>query len=130
MSDTTGREQADPTDAEIEAATPSPTSSSGRRIIGDGEYTPTMDEVRTAYKAGGGYRWPERGEQFDRWLDAHDRELRERIAREMLSDDAIGHGYARLMAPRRGEHPVATFSAAVQTVISNAAQIARGEGAE
>ena len=39
------------------------------------EYTPTMDEVRTAYKAGGGYRWPERGEQFNRWLAAHDREL-------------------------------------------------------
>ena len=27
-------------------------------------FTPTTDEVRTAYKAGGGYRWPERGEHF------------------------------------------------------------------
>lgn len=33
------------------------------------DWTPSMDEVRTAYKAGGGYRWPERGEQFDRWLE-------------------------------------------------------------
>ena len=91
------------------------------------EYTPSMEEVRTAYKEGGWYRWPERGEQFDRWLTVHDRALREEVSREMLSDDAIGHGYARLMAPRRGEHPVATFSAAVQKVISNAASIARGE---
>lgn len=45
-----------------------------------------MDEVRTAYKAGGGYRWPERGEQFDRAIAAHDRALREQIAREVRAD--------------------------------------------
>ena len=47
------------------------------------EYTPSMDEVRTAYKAGGGYRWPERGEQFDRAMAAHDRALREQIADDL-----------------------------------------------
>ena len=100
------------------------------------EYTPDTEDVRETYERARyylddmpeeGYSYRAGGGEFNRWLAAHDRELREQIAREMLSDDAIGHGYARLMAPRRGEHPVATFSAAVQTVISNAAQIARGE---
>ena len=40
------------------------------------EYTPSMDEVRTAYKAGGGYRWPERGEQFDRWITENNQKVR------------------------------------------------------
>ena len=49
------------------------------------DYTPTKEEVRTAYKAGGGYRWPERGEQFDTWLAAHDAEVREQCAREVYT---------------------------------------------
>ena len=98
------------------------------------EYTPTMDEIKgwyagavDEYRCDTGMSVEDGEAAFDRATAAHDRELREEIAREMLSDDAIGHGYARLMAPRRGEHPVATFSAAVQKVISNAAQIARGK---
>ena len=47
------------------------------------EYTPDTGAVRVAYMAGGGYRWPERGEQFDRWLTAHDRALREQIAQKI-----------------------------------------------
>ena len=74
------------------------------------EYTPTMEEVRTAYEAGGGYRWPERGEQFDRWLAAHDRELRERIAQDI-------EAYAVFLD--RALYPASTF-----------ARIARGEGSE
>ena len=103
------------------------------------EYTPTMDEVRQGYVYGAAqlpaYYSKEHsvalqvhGEQFDRAIAAHDKALRERFEREMLSDDALGRGYVRLIATRRGEHPVATFSAAVQKVVSNAAQIARGEG--
>ena len=61
------------------------------------EYTPTMDEVRTAYKAGGGYRWPERGEQFDRAIAAHDQALREQIARDIeahIDDDGTDEWFA------------------------------------
>ena len=50
------------------------------------EYTPDTGAVRVAYMAGGGYRWPERGEQFDRWLAAHDQALREQIAQEVRAD--------------------------------------------
>ena len=45
------------------------------------EYTPDTETVRAAYMEVGGHGWPERGEEFDRWLAAHDRALRERIAR-------------------------------------------------
>ena len=57
------------------------------------EYTPSMDAVRTAYKAGGGYRWSERGEQFDRWLAAHDRALRRTWMQE-ATEDVIAHDEA------------------------------------
>ena len=95
------------------------------------EYTPDTGAVRAAYTRAMRQAFiastSEHIEEFDRWLAAHDRALREQFAREMLSDDALGRGYVRLMATRRGEHPVATFSAAVQKVVSNAAQIARVE---
>ena len=98
------------------------------------EYTPTMDEIKgwyagavDEYRCDTGMSADEAEAAFDRAIAVHDRALREQFAREMLSDDALGRGYVRLMATRRGEHPVATFSAAVQKVVSNAAQIARVE---
>ena len=98
------------------------------------EYTPTMDEIKgwyagavDEYRCDTGMSADEAEAAFDRAIAVHDQALRERFAREMLSDDALGRGYVRLMATRRGEHPVATFSAAVQKVVSNATQIARGE---
>ena len=50
------------------------------------EYTPDTETVRAAYMEVGGHGWPERGEQFDRWLAAHDRALREQIEQEVRAD--------------------------------------------
>ena len=56
------------------------------------EYTPTTDEVRETYERARYYldNMPEEGDsyragggEFDRWLAAHDRALREQIAREI-----------------------------------------------
>ena len=66
------------------------------------EYTPTMDEVRTAYKAGGGYRWPERGEQFDRAIAAHDREVAA-LAWDKGYSEAVDFERGWLHAVKHGE---------------------------
>ena len=47
------------------------------------EYTPTMDEVRGWY-AGALALWSSRQKEFDRAIAAHDRELREEIARDLM----------------------------------------------
>ena len=83
------------------------------------EYTPTMDEVRTAYKAGGGYRWPERGEQFDRAIAAHDRALREQIADDL-----------RIEALNEDPDIPDTYREGVRDGLMRGVDIARGEGSE
>ena len=89
------------------------------------EYTPTMDDMRTAYKAGGGYRWPERGEQFDRAMAAHDRELREQIARG-IEQYCLGPDSGRRFDGR--DAPDAAEREAFDEGLQLAARIARGEG--
>ena len=88
------------------------------------EYTPSMEEVRTAYKAGGGYRWPERGEYFDRWLAAHDRALREQIARD-IEQHYLGPDSGRRFDGR--DAPDAAEREAFDEGLQVAARIARGE---
>lgn len=55
------------------------------------EYTPSMNDLRTDYMSEYCFhgRWeddPEKGRAFDRAIAAHDRALREQIAREMRAD--------------------------------------------
>ena len=89
------------------------------------EYTPTMDDMRTAYKAGGGYRWPERGEQFDRAIAAHDQALREQIARD-IEQYCLGPDSGRRFDGR--DAPDAAEREAFDEGLQLAARIARGEG--
>ena len=89
------------------------------------ENTPTTDEVRETYERARYYLddMPEEGDsyragggEFDRWLAAHDRELRERIARE-IEVLLIG------LDAGRGSEVIAAHDSA----LSRAARIARGE---
>jgi hypothetical protein len=65
-----------------------PDTAPGRRNNVDDEYTPTTDEVREWTRVAGNEVAPwmeaEYGEQFDRWLAAHDRE----VAAKALEDAA------------------------------------------
>lgn len=45
-------------------------------------YTPDTEDVRSCYE-GEVFDWGERGKEFDRWIAAHDAELREQIAAEI-----------------------------------------------
>ena len=81
------------------------------------EDTPDTETVRAAYMEVGGHGWPERGEEFDRWLADHDRALRERIARE-IEVMLIG------LDAGRGSEVIAAHDSA----LSRAARIAREEG--
>ncbi|MBE7701235.1 hypothetical protein H9623_13110 [Oerskovia sp. Sa1BUA8] len=61
------------------------------------EYTPTTDVVRAEYWEHGAYRYGRaRGDEFeaefDRWLAAHEAEVRERIAQDIAR--AVGEGTA------------------------------------
>ena len=90
------------------------------------EYTPTMDEIKSwyagavdEYRCDTGMSMDEGEDAFDRAIAAHDRELRERIAREievlLIGSDA-----------GRGSEVIAAHDSA----LSRAARIARGEGEE
>ena len=81
------------------------------------EYTPSMDRVRHLYARiirpdGTVELASRRQKEFDRWLAAHDRELRERIAREievMLIGSDAGRGSEVIAA-----HNSAVWRAAAQ----------------
>lgn len=87
------------------------------------EYTPSMDRVRHLYARtirpdGTVELASRRQKEFDRWLAAYDRALREQIAREIL---------AARVAVIRGTRrwPQDSLSG-----YADAARIARGEGSE
>ena len=87
------------------------------------EYTPTTDEVRETYERARYYLddMPEEGDsyragggEFDRAIAAHDRALREQIAREIevemrrhdnaqIGFSAVGDAYAHAARITRGE---------------------------
>ena len=79
------------------------------------EYTPDTETVRAAYMEVGGQGWPDRGEEFGRWLTAHDRALREQIAQKIEVE------------MRRHDNAHIGFSA-VGDAYAHAARIAREEG--
>lgn len=54
------------------------------------KYTPTTGEVKRWYALGQEWRYSDRIGEVDRWLDAHDRELREQIAAD-LRRNRIAH---------------------------------------
>ena len=74
------------------------------------EYTPTMENIRDCYARYGNETT--RTAEFDRAIAAHDRALREQIAREILDGGCRHPGYLAI--------PFAEFYA----------RIARGEGSE
>ena len=81
------------------------------------ENTPSMDRVRNMYARimkpdGTVALWSRRQKEFDRAIAAHDRALREQIAREILDGGCRHPGYLAI--------PFAEFYA----------RIARGEGSE
>ena len=76
------------------------------------EYTPSTEDVRIAYICGGSYRHPGRGEYFDRWLAAHDAEIREQIARDIEA---------------KADDPDPTLEPQFFMAIDIAASIARGK---
>ena len=92
------------------------------------EYTPDTEDVRETYERARyylddmpeeGYSYRAGGGEFNRWLAAHDRALREQIAREievlLIGSDA-----------GRGSEVIAAHDSA----LSRAAHIARGEWSE
>ena len=88
------------------------------------EYTPTMDHVRNKYARimksdGTPAQAIGKQKEFDRAIAAHDRALRERIARE-IEVMLIG------LDAWRGSEVIAAHDSA----LSRAARIARGEGSE
>lgn len=90
------------------------------------EYTPSMDEIKSwyagavdEYRCDTGMSEEEGEAAFDRAIAAHDRELRERIARE-IEVLLIG------LDAGRGSEVIAAHDSA----LSRASRIARGEGSE
>ena len=77
------------------------------------EYTPDTGAVRAAYVRAMRQAFiastSEHADEFDRWLAAHDREVREQIEREVRADGALypgddGHNFAEIFARvARGE---------------------------
>ena len=90
-------------------------------MTSDEGYTPSMDVVRNRYSRimkpdGTVALWSRRQKEFDRWLAAHDRELREEIARDIEAfGDSSGVG-------AYGDYGPPAIA------VSDAARIARGEG--
>ena len=86
------------------------------------EYTPDTGAVRAAYTRAMRQAFiastSEHIEEFDRWLAAHDRAIREQIAREIeaFGDSSCVGAYGDYGPPA--------------IAVSDAARIARGEGSE
>lgn len=93
------------------------------------EYTPTVDRIRSAY-ADRAFTGPGQDvllAQFDRAIAAHDRELREQVARE-IERHYLGPDSGRRFDGR--DAPDAAERDAFDEGLQVAARIARGEGSE
>jgi hypothetical protein len=95
--------------------------------MGD-EYTPTTDEVRETYERARYYLddTPEEGDsyragggEFDRWITAHDRALREQIADDL-----------RIEALNEDPDIPDTYREGIRDGLMCGVDIARGEGSE
>ena len=84
------------------------------------EYTPSMDEIKTSATRLGAWS----PDAFDRWLAAHDRELREQIARD-IEKHYLGPDSGRRFDGR--DAPDAAERDAFDEGLQVAARIARGE---
>ena len=97
------------------------------------EYTPTTDEVRETYERARYYLddTPEEGDsyragggEFDRWITAHDRALREQVSRD-IEQHYLGPDSGRCFDGR--DAPNAAEMEAFDEGLQFAASIARGE---
>ena len=94
------------------------------------EYTPSMDRVRHLYARtirpdGTVELASRRQKEFDRWLSAHDRALREQVAKEIeVSRDGIE------AAQLQENHYLPPNMNCLIAGYTHAARIARGEGSE
>lgn len=94
------------------------------------EYTPSMDHVRNMYARtirpdGIVALWSRRQKEFDRWIAAHDRALREQIAEEIEHKrEVLSEAQLRIL----GHLP--PVQSGIVAGYTYAARIARGEGSE
>ena len=100
------------------------------------DFTPTTEQVRDGYRydtedeyrdpIGAPQRSAEAGRAFDRWLEAHDAELRERIARELVDEaQAMTRSSTHLLGGSSEKN--ATYRTGICDGLTGAARIARGE---
>ena len=57
-------------------------------------------------------------EEVEATLAAAEPHLRRKWAEELLGGGVIGAGYSVLMSPKRGDHPVTTFTRAVKHMLA------------
>mgnify|MGYP007075995619 CR=1 FL=1 len=92
---------------------------------------PTTDDMCEQYVAGAmvtgfAYSRREAREDFDRWLAAHDAELRERIVREIVGEaQAMTRSSAHLLGGSSEKN--AAYRTGICDGLTGAARIARGE---
>lgn len=83
-------------------------------------FTPTTPMIRTGYMRDGRER-KQRADEFDRWLAAHDAELREQIAAEIEADPKS------TFLAGRAETSLTSHELAIWSGMRRAARVARGE---
>ena len=89
------------------------------------DFTPTTPMIRTGYMRDGRER-KQRADEFDRWLAAHDAELREQIARELVDEaQAMARFSAHLLGGSSEKN--AAYRMGICDGLTGAARIARGE---
>ena len=84
------------------------------------DFTPTTPMIRTGYMRDGRER-KQRADEFDRWLAAHDAELREQIAAEIEADPKSTFLAGRV------ETSLTSHELAIWSGMRRAARVARGE---
>ena len=83
----------------------------------DAEFVPTTDDVRGCYGWADSTRRAERYAEFDRWLEAHDTEVRNRGNSEEYEYRAVGDYYVYESLGKLREHFPSTWGVERRVVV-------------